>query len=161
MYVNFMHDIINDCCVDGKALDLAIISFEYYEAGDLRKAFEYANRSIERSPYYALAYCRRAKIYFDWGMYDLAVKDYSRAIDLYYRDGIYYYYRGMSYLHLRKYEEALKDFDTAIEFLPHVGVIYHTRGKTREYFSMYEEAQEDFRMACSLGDEDACFEIKK
>jgi len=93
MYVNFTDSFIFYFFVDGKALDSAITSSEYYYAGDLRKAFEYANRSIERSPYFGLPYSSRAKIYFDREMYDLTVEDYTRAIDLFYLDSMDYYYR--------------------------------------------------------------------
>ncbi len=64
------------------------------------------------------AYNKRGNAYEALKKDDLAIEDYSRAIDINPDDADAYFYRGFTYRLKRDYEKAIKDYNKAIKLKP-------------------------------------------
>ena len=60
-------------------------------------------------------YFEKAKHYVDLARQDLAVPDYSKAIELDPENVFYYWERGRAYWVMSQYQKSLDDYDKAIE----------------------------------------------
>ena len=67
---------------------------------------------------YVEAYSFRADTYYVKGDFQLAIEDYSKAIDISPNNEEFYFWRGRSKYNLNDYENAIIDFDKAIELNP-------------------------------------------
>ncbi|WP_235318134.1 tetratricopeptide repeat protein [Porphyromonas gulae] len=79
----------------------------------------------------AIAYYNRGIDCYIVGLYEEAIKDYSKAIEL---DGKFvdaYYNRGNAYYKKGSYDEAIKDYSKAIELDDKFALAYHILRKDR------------------------------
>jgi tetratricopeptide (TPR) repeat protein len=60
-------------------------------------------------------YFDRAKHYVDLARQDLAIPDYTKAIELDPKNVFYYWERGRAYWVISQYQKSLNDYDKAIE----------------------------------------------
>jgi len=99
-------------------------------------------------------YYNRGWIHAEKGQYDLAKKDYSRALELdkHYADA--YFNRGLIYLKEKKHTEAISDFTEAIKSDPGMSVAYCNRGNAYLQTGKVENALEDFTRAIALNHKD-------
>ncbi|WP_044034478.1 tetratricopeptide repeat protein, partial [Microcystis aeruginosa] len=74
------------------------------------------------------AYNNRGNLYYNQQKYDLALSDYSKAIELNPNFAEAYNNRGVLYSYQQKYELALADFNKAIEINPNSADAYYNRG---------------------------------
>jgi tetratricopeptide (TPR) repeat protein len=82
--------------------------------------------------------------------YEVAIGDFSRAIDKDSNDAETYNMRGRAYTSLNKYEEALEDFDKAIILKSDYTEAFFHRGIANRSLSQYNEALTDFDEAINL-----------
>ncbi|HAM38509.1 MAG TPA: hypothetical protein DCP53_03825 [Elusimicrobia bacterium] len=61
-------------------------------------------------------YCERAFVYMDIKLYDEAIKDCNKAIELYPKNTEAYYARGLAYDRKSEYDSAIENYTKAIEF---------------------------------------------
>jgi len=101
-------------------------------------------------------YNDRGYDYFEKGQYDLAIKEFSKSIEINPRaDYAYAYnYRGLAYRVKGQYDLAIKDLTKAIEIYPwddHVyierGKIYVIEGRKSQAVEDYDKAIEDYDKA--------------
>jgi tetratricopeptide (TPR) repeat protein len=85
------------------------------------------------------------------GRYQLAIADYSKAIDLNPGNFPAYNNRGIVYAELGRYQKAMEDFNTAISLNKNFADAYHNRSLT--YFNERKRKAgcADARKACELG----------
>ena len=95
-----------------KGIILTVLE-RYQEAyADYRKAIEIMNNLPE-------AYIGRGNIYFLSGKYELAIADYSEALNLNLsRDHIAFFNRGMAYEKIKDYVNAEENYRLALEKVP-------------------------------------------
>ena len=74
-----------------------------------------ATTNIQLYPNDSQYYFDRAKHYVDLARHDLAVPDYSKAIELDPENVFYYWERGRAYWVMNQYQKSLNDYDKAIE----------------------------------------------
>ncbi|MFM6787580.1 MAG: tetratricopeptide repeat protein, partial [Microcystis panniformis] len=73
-------------------------------------------------------YYNRGLLYSDLQKYDLALSDYSKAIEINPNYAEAYLNRGNLYYNQQKYELALSDYSKAIEINPNYAYAYYNRG---------------------------------
>ena len=77
--------------------------------------FATSTSNIQLYPNDSQYYFDRAKHYVDLARQDLAVPDYSKAIELDPENVFYYWERGRAYWVMNQYQKSLNDYDKAIE----------------------------------------------
>jgi tetratricopeptide (TPR) repeat protein len=100
--------------------------------------------------------------YFDMGnyyanlkKYDLAIKSYTKAIELNPNDANTYYNRGIAYNKLKNYSSAIKDYTKAIELNPNDADAYNNRGLVYTHLKKDDLAIKDYNKAIELNSNDA------
>lgn len=88
-------------------LGRAITYMQLYN--DIENSMTDLNTALMINPQYALAYLNRGVLYEMKGGYDLALKDYSKAISLEPNNATYYVYRANLYQGLKEPEKAKAD----------------------------------------------------
>lgn len=110
------------------------------------------NQAIALDPRDALAFHGRGMIFHARGFSDLALKDFSRVIELNPRWGAgIYRARGQIYHDQELYDEAVADFTAAIELNPEYAAAHYNRALSRFYQGDYRMAWEDACKAQYLG----------
>lgn len=64
----------------------------------------------------SIIYVHRGMAYFAKGVYDLAVEDFQRALDIDETNGKAHYYRGVTLYMMHELETAIHDLDLALEY---------------------------------------------
>jgi len=78
-------------------------------------------------PAYADVYLNRGIAYSEKGLHDLAIKDYTRAIELRPDDTRAYHNRGLAHSEKDLYDLAIKDYTRAIKLKPGSAQMYLDR----------------------------------
>ena len=105
---------------------------------------------------YAEAYNKRGVAYYYLQKYDLAIADYTKAVELDPKFAWAYHNRGLAYYYLQKYNLAIADYTKAIELDPKFAWAYHNnRGNAYYDLKKYELAIADYNKAIALDQNDA------
>lgn len=84
-----------------------------------REAFGNYQRALKVMPGLPEAFIGRGNIYFMSGKLDMAIDDYTRALDLNLgREHVAFLNRGMAYEKLKRYEDAEENYRLALEAVP-------------------------------------------
>lgn len=119
---------------------------------DPHKAIDFWDRAISHKQNTAKAYNNRGLAYHELKQYELAIKDYSQAIQL---DSGYvaaYNNRGNSYYELAEYQLALTDFNQSLQLKPNYSKGHLNRGLAYYQIDKNEQACSEFQKACDLGE---------
>ncbi len=92
-------------------------------------------------------YQTRADEHGGKGEYELAVKDYSRAIELDSRNSGAYLKRGQAFANNKSYDLAMLDYDKTLELSPKESAAYFNRGGIHEKRGNLESAMQDYQKA--------------
>jgi tetratricopeptide (TPR) repeat protein len=107
------------------------------------------------TPGHALYYSNRGDNYLNNGNYDLAIAEYTKAIELDSSLTSLYYNRGLAYESKGDYKNAISDFSQIIIMNPKDGGAFFERGLNYALNGAYESAVADFTQAIQLNPEDA------
>ncbi len=121
------------------------------EAGDLAKALELFDKSIELKNDEYVAWYNRAIVKSMMGRYEGALTDLTQAIKLNPAYKKAYLNRGTAKKHLTDYGGAIQDFSRAIQLDSAYGEAYYNRGLVFELFDKTDRACSDFNKAKELG----------
>jgi protein O-mannosyl-transferase len=99
---------------------------------------------IAREPEVSLAYNNRGLTYDDMGRFDLAIRDFDRAIALAPSDYKAYSNRGKSYVKLGMLDRAIGDFEQAIALSPSTPEAYNNLGIAFAKAGLFDKALEQF-----------------
>jgi len=102
------------------------------------------------TPGHALYYSNRGDNYLNNGNYDLAIAEYTKAIDLDPTLASLYYNRGLAYSIKEEYELAVLDYTKSIEIDPEYADTYNNRCRTYYLLGEYEKALPDCENALNL-----------
>ncbi len=83
---------------------------------------------------------RRGELYGLMGLHEMALADYTKAIEIDSTDGYVYAIRGDEYRLVGKYDLAVADYDRAIELDPESAHYYMQRGWVKDEFQHNPEA---------------------
>ena len=121
----------------------------YYKRGlaySCLKKCEKATQDFEKC---TIWYHGRGQDYYELEQYELAIQDFSKAIELDSSSSEAYFNRSVAYSGLEKYERAISDVSRYIELNPDDAKGYYLRGKYSQDLS-----RNDFERAKSLGYEE-------
>ena len=102
-------------------------------------------------PTYAAAYHNLGNVYADIEKYDLAIQNYSKAIELDSDDAITYYGLGSVYAEIGDYGLAIQNYSKAIDLDPDDPDFYFKRGIAWLCLSEWENAKSDLTNAINKG----------
>ena len=99
---------------------------------------------------FSRTYHNRAAAYSKKGEVELAIKDYTKAIELYPDEPNTYYDRGNTYYEKGDYDRAIEDYTKAIELNPVFVSAYINRGNVYGNKNDYDSAIKDHTKAIEL-----------
>ena len=99
---------------------------------------------------WSILYYRRANAYFEAGKYILAIKDYTRYLELVPNATSTYGKRAKAYYQSVQMENALEDLNKAIKIFPNHGEYYDLRAEIYKLKGDLERANADFIKARKL-----------
>jgi tetratricopeptide (TPR) repeat protein len=106
------------------------------------------------NPKTAIGFVGRGDSYAEKGEYDLAISDYSKALELNPLDPMFvhaYFNRGVAYFQKGKYNQAIADFTKVIEIKPTDADARFRRAAAYLFKGEYDKAWEDVHKAQNLG----------
>ncbi len=111
----------------------------------------------------AAFYRQRADENVGKGDYDLAVSDYTKAIELNPKDAAIYLNRGRAYSNKKSFDLAALDYDKTIELDPKAAAAYFNRADLHEKRGNVSQAMRDYQKAVELdaGNEPAKDSLKR
>jgi len=128
------------------------------EQGDYQRALEILNNTKEYEN--LLDKKAKVKLYFNLGYCnqilknnDLAIKDYSKALNFNPKLYTIYYNRGNVYYDKGEYNRAIQDFGKAIVLEPKYARFYNNRGSAYAKKGDYNRAIQDYNKAVTLNSE--------
>jgi TonB family protein len=95
-------------------------------------------------------YQKRAGTYAIAGEYDLAIADYTKAIEVDGKDYTTFLNRGMAYFNKKSYDQALIDFDVAATMSPKESPVFFARANLYDKVGNAEKAMADFQKVIDL-----------
>jgi protein O-mannosyl-transferase len=124
-----------------------------FAEGKTQEAINQYNESLRITPImpdHILVYNNRGIAYSRMGLYQSALEDLSKAIDMKpdYADA--YSNRGVIYSNLGQNQLAFEDFNKAIHLQPDYADLYNNRGVACTKLGLYQSAVEDFSKAIDL-----------
>jgi tetratricopeptide (TPR) repeat protein len=102
-----------------------------------------------------VAYYNRGVAYFDLGQYDVAIMDFTKAMELGLRGKGSYHIRGLAYAKQGQYDLAIADFNKALELDPKDAATYNNRGIIYLLKGQYKHTIEDLTRAIDLDSKNA------
>lgn len=118
-----------------------------------------ATKEVKKEPAIELkgadGYHGRGFSYFAKNQYELAITDFSKAIELDSNYMVAYYNRGVAYFDLGQNERAITDFTKAMELGLRGKGSYHIRGLAYAKQGQYDLAIADFNKALEIDPKDA------
>lgn len=100
-----------------------------------------------RKHLFAQAYYNRGVTYNDLGKHDLAIRDYTKAIELRPDFAEAYYNRGVTYNDLGKHALAVRDCNRVIDLRPNYPKAYFSRGNAYYYLGKHDLAIKNYTKA--------------
>ncbi|MCA9407614.1 MAG: tetratricopeptide repeat protein [Candidatus Omnitrophica bacterium] len=96
------------------------------------------------------AYVSRGGFYNDQGQYELAIKDFNRAIALNPNYAEAFNNRGLAYLRRKDYEKAYEDFSRAVTLDKNLAEGYHNRSEIYKIRGEFEKAIHECNKAIEI-----------
>ncbi len=124
-------------------------------ASDWNSGIAIVDDLIDRYPDRPTAYLARALFYDQAGEFDLALADYTTAIQLAPDDPLNYYNRGGLYADMESYDLALDDFARAIDLDAGFIDAYLGRADVYQALEKYDLALADYNAVLDMGEESA------
>ena len=109
------------------------------------KPLSQANQTISAETYFM-----RGNASYDLGLYDLAITNYDKAIQLKPNDAHIYNNRGIAKGSLGQYFAAISDYDKAIQLKPDYALAYCNRGNAKGNLGQHFAAISDYDKAIQL-----------
>ena len=112
-------------------------------------------KAIKTNPKYYDPYAKLAEIYDADGEMDLAVKNFTKAIDNYDQDSqkelaSLYNSRGTVYGKMKSFDKAISDFDQALNHWANFSDAYSNRAFAKFNLGLFEQADVDCNMALQI-----------
>src|SRR5208283_2951885 len=83
-------------------------------------------------------------------IYQQAINDFNKAIELNPKDAEAYNNRGLAYEYLGNHQKAINDYNKSIKLNPKDAMAYNNRGIAYEYLENHQQAINDFNKAIEL-----------
>ncbi len=135
--------------------------YEQFRGGDMKLAIYYCSRAIQSGDLergdMVVALLNRGVAYKNTGNLEMAVVDYSSALELAPDDALLFSNRANAYRELNKPVEAMSDINRSIELNPENPAAFYVRGLLFEALGDGENARRDFLRAHEISPENKEF----
>ncbi len=135
--------------------------YEQFRGGDMKLAIYYCSRAIQSGDLergdMVVALLNRGVAYKNTGNLEMAVVDYSSALELSPDDALLYSNRGNAYRELNRPADAMNDINRSIELNPENPAAFYVRGLLFETMGDLENARRDFLRAHEISPDDKEF----
>jgi len=98
----------------------------------------------------AKTYYDRGNLYYDLKQWDLAIAEYTKAIETNPNYAPSYNNRGIIYRKLKQWDLALNDYNKAIELNPNYAKVYNNRGNVYKDLNQFDLALANFDRAIEI-----------
>lgn len=132
-----------------EAQHLLLDAMRRMDCGDVEQALQFLQQSLEKQET-EIAHYLKGDVFSSQGKRDLAVQEYSKAIELNPYFGVAYNNRGAVYLRDKDVQRALADFDKSIALGTNDAPPYYNRGRVMFIQKNLPEAIRCFSKALSL-----------
>lgn len=153
---------IGSAAADG--IDDNMNCYDQFRGGDMKLAIYYCSRAIQSGELekgdMVVALLNRGVAYKNTGNLEMAVIDYSSALDIAPEDSLLYSNRANALRELGKTDEALDDINRSLELNPDNPAAFYVRGLLFEMTGDTENARRDFLRAYELNPENTDFRDK-
>lgn len=123
--------------------------------GSMEQKIKRLTKSIEEEASPATLYAERGMAYHKLQIFDKAIDDFNRAIELNDSLDAAYFGRGLAHGRLRMFNEGIADLTVFIQRNPQSSIAYTKRGVRRIWAGKYKLAEEDLKKAISLDPKNA------
>ena len=127
---------------------LGCMTFERNRA--YRTEFALWDDVVRKRPLHARGYVYRGAALFNLGRYDLALRDYDRAVEINPKDFDARINRGVVCEKLARHAEAVAEFDLAVAIRPDNPIVYANRAISLVALDRIPEALRDYSRAIAL-----------
>lgn len=138
--------------------------YDQFRGGDHRLAIYYCSRAIQSGeldkPDLVAALINRGVAYKNTGNLEMAVVDYTSALDIAPKDAVLWANRANAHREMQQLNPALSDINRALELDPERATSYYVRGAILEARGEREAAQNDFLKAYELQPQNTVFKQK-
>ena len=135
----------------GSAVVYNNIAISQRLAGQYNKAIESSSKAIELGGVYGAAYANRAELYEIIGQSELAISDFSVALNGYQGNNtvlsVLFSERADNHKALKQYIDAINDYSYAIELNKNNKIAYWNRAATYDLNGDYQLANDDYSKA--------------
>lgn len=135
--------------------------YDQFRDGDMKLAIYYCGRAIQSGDLergdMVVALLNRGVAHKNSGNLEMAVADYSAALELSPSDALLYSNRGNAYRELNRPAEAMNDINRSIELNPENPAAFYVRGLLFETMGDLENARRDFLRAHEISPDDKEF----
>lgn len=136
---------------------------DWYEKGKIAlqgqkhdEAISAFTKAIDTNPAIAECYFYRGIAHGNKGEWDIAINDYTKAIELDKKVAVFAYNnRGLAYEKKGQLDLAIEDYSQIVQLHPKFGMAYDNRGHAYERKGQKDLALKDLRKAAQLGYEPA------
>lgn len=156
--------MVNISAASADGIDDNMNCYDQFLGGDMKLAIYYCSRAIQSGELepgdVVVALLNRGVAYKNTGNLEMAVIDYSSALELSPDDALLYSNRANAYRELGRTTEALDDINRALELNPENPSAFYVRGLLFEAVGDAPSARLDFLRAYELNPENKDFREK-
>lgn len=144
------------------AIDFCRKGIEYFNAGQFDPAIAEYTKAIELLPGYYAAYLNRGRSYLDAGQPDLAMRDFSDAVNSNLVKDLSeaYFFRGRVFRERNECEASVAEYSKAIESNPDLISAYLNRGNLFFDKEDFDQALADYSYAIDNNDDARRYKIE-
>lgn len=136
------------------SLALLLKGFDATEANDHKRAIDLysrvVNAAVLSANHLSSAHRARGDAYFQTGNPELAIQDYTRALQLNPHNAAAYINRGNVHTRQTRFGAALDDLNNAIILAPHDALAFQNRGNIHFFSGRFNKASFDYRRSLGL-----------
>lgn len=129
---------------------IVLSSVSFVKARSYTDPMAFYNAAISQNSNCAFAFNNRGNFYNAQGLYDKAINDFTKAIELKPDYDVAYYGRGFTYNCQGIQDKAIKDYAKAIQCNPNYIEAYNNRGILFNDQKLYDNAISDYSKAIQL-----------
>jgi len=143
------------CGLLSSAIVLTLAVLSWFQASYWHDSISLAEHSIKVVRNNYVAYYNLANAYYEKGEYDLAIFNFSRAVEINPLFYDAYYNRANAYRHRGQLDLAISDFDKAIEINPMYAEAYYNRAIVYKNLGQLDRAISDYSKTIEITPADA------
>lgn len=153
--------VMSVCTASADGIEDNMNCYDQFHGGDMKLAIYYCSRAIQSGELetgdVVVALLNRGVAYKNTGNLEMAVIDYSSALEIAPDDALLYSNRANAYRELGRPTEGLQDINRALELNPGNPSAFYVRGLLFEAVNDNESARRDFLRAYELNPENKDF----